>query len=143
MRDRTSSDPARSPADHGEAPSVLIVDDDPAVLDSLGIVLEEHGFRVRTARDGREGVRIFRSTAIAAVVVDIIMPEQDGIGTMLEMRRERPDLIVIAISGGGFFDTADYLRVAKTLGADAAFRKTLDPIEIVTTLRRLLGVATA
>jgi len=75
-------------------------------------------------------------------VVDIIMPEQDGIGTIVQMRRERPYLKIIAISGGGYFDTADYLGVATRLGADAAFRKALDPMDIVAALRRLLGATT-
>jgi DNA-binding response OmpR family regulator len=117
----------------------LIVDDDPAIRDSLGSVLEEHGFDVLTAPDGYQGLKTFRERSPAAAVVDIIMPEQDGIGTMLQMRRERRDLKVVVISGGSDFDGSDYLPIAEQLGADASFRKTLDPIKLVMTLRRLLG----
>jgi DNA-binding response OmpR family regulator len=143
VRDHAKPESTRRRADLDDAPIVLIVDDDPAVLDSLATVIEEQGFHVLTARDGREGLRVFRRASVAAAVIDIIMPEQDGIGTILQMRRERPDLKIIAISGGGYFDTADYLTVAGQLGADEAFRKTLDPMDIVAALRRLLGATTA
>src|SRR5262250_938470 len=104
-----------SATEDDEAPTVLLIDDDPAVLDALVIVLEQHGFRVLTARNGWEGLRVFRQHAPMVVVTDIIMPEQDGIGMMLQMRRECPDIKIIAISGGGYLDTWDYLATAQQL----------------------------
>ena len=68
---------------------VLVVDDDPGFLDSLTLLLETHGFRVLTARDGAHGLQMFRAHSPAVVVTDIMMPEEDGIGAMLQMRRER------------------------------------------------------
>jgi CheY-like chemotaxis protein/hemerythrin len=94
------------------------------VLASLTLVLELHGFRVVTAENGERGLQAFRKHAPTVVVTDIMMPERDGIGTMLQMRRERPDVKIIAISGGGCVDKSDYLSVAEKLGAIAAFEKT-------------------
>jgi DNA-binding response OmpR family regulator len=102
---------------------VLLIDDDPDFLDSLILLLETHGFRVLTARNGALGLQMFRAHSPAVVVTDIMMPEEDGIGLMLQMRRERRDVKIIAISGGGKVDKSDYLVIAQKLGADAAFEK--------------------
>ena len=117
---------------------MLIIDDDPEVLDSLKMVLEAHGFPVLTARNGYQGLVVFRERSPAVVVTDIMMPEQDGIGTMLQMRRERPDVKIVAISGGGKVDSSDYLAVAEQLGADAALQKGLDNATLLDTLTALL-----
>ena len=120
---------------------MLIIDDDPEVLDSLKMVLEAHGFPVLTARNGYQGLVVFRERSPAVVVTDIMMPEQDGIGAMLQMRRERRDVKIIAMSGSGYFDGWDYLAVAEQLGADAVFRKTLDTDPLIHLLERLLPLA--
>jgi DNA-binding NarL/FixJ family response regulator len=57
------------------------------------------------------------------VLTDLLMPEQDGIGAILQMRRERPAARIVAMSGGGRIDKADYLTAAVKLGADAAVEK--------------------
>jgi DNA-binding response OmpR family regulator len=124
-----------------QRPAVLIIDDDPAVLHSLQTVLEAHDFRVLTARNGHHGLQVFRDRSPAVVVTDIMMPEQDGIGAMLQMRRERRDVKIIAMSGSGYFDGWDYLAVAEQLGADAVFRKTLDTDPLIHLLERLLPLA--
>jgi len=133
----THASPAQTTCDDA-APTVLIIDDDLAVLESLEMVLKAAGFRVLTARNGWEGLRVFRQHAPAVVVTDIMMPEQDGIGTMLQMRRERPNVKVIVMSGGGYIDTWDYLTTARELGADATFRKSLDTDALVEKLGELL-----
>jgi DNA-binding NtrC family response regulator len=118
--------------------TVLVIDDDPSCLESLAMVLECHGFHVLTARDGRDGMRVFRANCPAVVVTDIIMPEQDGIGVMLQMRHERPGVKIVVISGDANFDSWDCLLAARHLGADAMFRKTIDTGALIKTLHRLL-----
>ena len=103
--------------------TILLIDDDAAVLDSLRLLLEAHGFRVLTASDGREGLAAFEQHAPAVVITDILMPEQDGIGAIREMRGIRPGAKIVAMSGGGRVDKADYLSVAEKLGADVAIEK--------------------
>jgi DNA-binding response OmpR family regulator len=102
---------------------VLLIDDDPGFLDSLTRLLETYGFRVLTARNGAHGLQMFRAHSPVVVITDIMMPEQDGIGVMLQMRRERTNVKIIVISGSGKMDKPDYLAMAERLGADAAFRK--------------------
>jgi DNA-binding response OmpR family regulator len=83
----------RSTTDVEEPPSVLLIDDDPMMLESLAMALEEYGFRVLTASSGLSGLsglRVFREQRPAAVLTDIVMPGQDGFETMLKIRREQP-----------------------------------------------------
>jgi len=103
--------------------AVLVIDDDAAVLDSLVYLFALYGYRVLTAPDGRRGLEMFREHAPAVVVTDILMPEQDGLATIEQMRRERPDVKIIAISGSGRGDKNDYLSAAEKLGADVALEK--------------------
>ena len=119
-----------------DAPEVLIIDDDPAMLELLSMVLEDNGFRVVTARNGVCGLQAFREHALSAVLTDIIMPELDGIATILEMRRERADVKVIAISGRT--QGWNCLTVARKLGADATFEKGRHPAILIQTLKKLL-----
>lgn len=127
----------RSTTDVEESPSVLLIDDDPMMLESLAMALEEYGFRVLTASSGLSGLRVFREQRPAAVLTDIVMPGQDGFETMLKIRREQPDAKVIAISGQ--LDKWDYLDLAEKLGADATFAKGRDVRSLVETLNRILG----
>src|SRR5579859_4128007 len=92
-------------------PTVLLIDDDAAVREGLTLLLEAHGFQVVTATDGERGLAAFRAYTPALVITDILMPEQDGIGAIREMRRLRPDAKIVAISGGGKVDKSDYLTV--------------------------------
>ena len=113
------------PETSGPAPgaTVLLIDDDAGVLDSLKLLLEAYGYAVVTASDGRKGLALFQQHASAVVVTDILMPEQDGIGAIREMRRLRPGAKIVAMSGGGKVDKSDYLSVAEQLGADLAIEK--------------------
>jgi DNA-binding NtrC family response regulator len=125
----------------GPAPgraTVLLIDDDAGVLDSLRLLLEAYGYGVVTAADGRKGLAAFQKHAPAVVVTDILMPEQDGIGTIREMRRLRPGAKIIAMSGGGKVDESDYLTVAEQLGADVGIEK-CDVEKLLEILPKLLS----
>src|SRR5579862_4829058 len=118
--------------------TVLVIDDDPAMVESLELMLEDHGFRVLTANDGVRGLRVFLEQRPAAVLTDIVMPEQDGIGTIMEMRRERPGAKIIAMSGNGRVGKLDFLTMARKLGADATFEKGRNASELVQLLKEML-----
>ena len=120
------------------APAVLVIDDDPAMVESLAMMLEDHGFRVLTANNGVRGLEVFREQSPAVVLTDILMPEQDGIGAIMTMRRERPAAKIIAISGGGRVGKSDFLTIAAKLGADATFEKGRNAGELVELLKAML-----
>ena len=108
------------------------------MVESLAMMLEDHGFRVLTANDGVRGLEVFRQQRPAAVLTDILMPEQDGIGAIIEMRRERPEVKIIAISGPGRVGKIDFLTMAKKLGADATFEKGRSASELLVLLKARL-----
>ena len=127
-----SARPAPLPA------TVLVIDDDPAMVESLAMMLEDHGFRVLTANNGVRGLQVFREQSPAVVLTDILMPEQDGIGAIMTMRSERPAVKIIAISGNGRVGKADFLTIAGKLGADATFEKGRNAGELVELLKAML-----
>src|SRR5580704_1538937 len=92
--------------------TVLVIDDDPDMVESLAMMLGDHGFPVLTANDGVRGIEMFREYNPALVLTDILMPEQDGIEVIMTMRRERPAVKIIAISGSGRIGTTDFLTMA-------------------------------
>jgi len=121
------------------APAVLVIDDDPALLRSFASVLAAHGIPITTVRNGHDGLAVFRWAPPAVVLTDIIiMPEQDGISTIMAMRRECPATKIIAMSGGGSIAKSEFLTVAKKLGADAVVHKPVDVDDLVKLLRTFL-----
>jgi CheY-like chemotaxis protein len=119
MPDESRTDPTCPRA----RPLILVIDDDPAVLDSLELLSSLHGCDVLTEPDGRRGLEAFRAHEPTVVVTDVLMPEQDGLGALLEMRRERPEAKIVVISGSGKVGETDYLAMAEKLGATAVVDK--------------------
>jgi CheY-like chemotaxis protein len=133
-----------SAADRSAArPTVLVVDDDIIVLQTLQFLLEDNGFTVLTAVDGVQGLREYRKHRPDLVLTDIVMPEKEGIALIRELRREFPDAKVVAMSGGGRVGNSDYVSIALALGANLGLDKPFDDLELVESLRRLLGSSPA
>lgn len=102
---------------------ILVIEDEPLVRDTIRLSLETAGYKVIIASDGREGVSILKRTKVDIIVTDLIMPEQEGLETIRIVRRDHPDVKIIAISGGGRHIGTDYLKAASLLGAHFALRK--------------------
>lgn len=103
--------------------TVLIIDDESIVRLMLRDCLESQGHRVLEASDGAEGLQVFEGAPVDVVVTDIVMPEKEGIETILELKRRSANIGIIAISGGGRIAATDFLRIAKRLGADHTLQK--------------------
>jgi two-component system, chemotaxis family, chemotaxis protein CheY len=117
---------------------ILVIDDDAIVRETVIQVLEDHGHQVRSAEDGRRGVAAFRAERPDLVITDIIMPEQEGIQTITEIRALAPGAKIIAISGGGRIGNADFLKMARHLGAADVVAKPFDPDELASRVDRCL-----
>jgi CheY-like chemotaxis protein len=117
--------------------TVLVIEDDQEVREYLVAVLSRAGHTVSAACNGRDGVARFQEQPTEVVITDIIMPEKDGIETILDLRREHPQLKVIAISGGGRSTPENYLHSARLLGADRAIRKPFKNEEILSAVSEL------
>jgi len=94
---------------------------------------------VLEAKDGREGMSPFHVHQPALVITDILMPEKDGLETILEMRGTASTVAIIAISDGGATSTMMFLDLARKLGADVAIAKPFRERDLVESVSRLLG----
>lgn len=108
---------------------ILIVDDDAGVRQVLKSMLDSAGYAVALAGNGREAMERLRHEQFDLIITDLVMPEQEGIETIKLLRRDYPEVKVIAISGafGG-----DYLRIAGFLGAHRTIAK---PVRMETVIR--------
>lgn len=104
---------------------ILIVDDDEGVRAVLSFVLERQGHEVIIATNGREALRLFGEKQPELVMTDLVMPDKEGLETILELRRKHPRVPIIAMSGGGRANGADYLKMAKAMGANRTLTKPL------------------
>jgi DNA-binding NtrC family response regulator len=105
---------------------ILVVDDDEGVRLMLRVVMEKSGHEVVEAVNGHEAILAIRKQTPALVIMDIIMPEKEGLETILELRGSHPGLPVIAISGGGRIGSRSYLDDALKFGAAKVIPKPLD-----------------
>jgi two-component system, chemotaxis family, chemotaxis protein CheY len=117
--------------------NVLVIDDDPMVRRTIEKILLVGGHQVRTASDGQRGLTLFRLAKPDIIVTDIIMPEQEGLGTIMMMRREHPEAKIIAVSGGGRVGNIDVLEAAKALGAADVLPKPFEPDTLLERINRL------
>ena len=118
---------------------ILIIDDDVQILDMLRQTLELKGYEVVDATNGKEGIRLYRENPADLIITDIVMPEKEGIETIIELKRNFPDVKIIAISGGGRITPEGYLSMAKRLGANRTFEKPVERDELLAAVRELIG----
>lgn len=113
--------------------SILIIEDDDAIRSLLVTFLSAAGHTVREAADGNEGLRQYRAQPADLVITDMVMPEKEGLGTIMELRREYPQARIIAMSGGLAHNAGLYLHMAERLGAVRIMRKPfrLDELETI------------
>ena len=105
-------------------PSVLIVDDEEAIRRLIRNTLEQAGYHVYEAADGKEGLSRYRQAPTDLVIMDILMPDQDGLESILTLRREFPKARIMAITGGSdMIGILNFLDVARMLGACRTLQK--------------------
>jgi len=117
---------------------ILVLDDEPSILLMIKKMLEKEGHEVAVALNGIEGMELFEQNRPDLVITDIIMPGKEGLETILELRKNHPELKIIAISGGGRISPEGYLPGAKLLGANAVFQKPLIQKEFMASVAELL-----
>ena len=102
---------------------ILLIDDDDFVRGTLSLALRHFGHTVTEAANGKEGLARLENDGFDLLITDIVMPEMEGLEVLRELRRRHPALKTIAISGGGLQPGADYLHVAKLMGATKVLAK--------------------
>jgi DNA-binding NtrC family response regulator len=120
---------------------ILIIDDEPSIIEVLRKILQFEGYDVATAANGEEGLELFRQTPCDLVITDMVMPAKDGLQTILDLRKEKPDLPVIAMSGGGAISKERYLAVAGYLDRVITIAKPFSVGAIAEAVVKLLSEA--
>ena len=115
--------------------SVLVVDDEPGVRSALRLVLEHGGYSVLEAENGFDALNQLRTHSADVVLIDLFMPEREGLETIAAFRQQYPSLKIIAISGAF---SGEFLEIAKHLGADEALPKPIRGADLLATVGRLL-----
>ena len=119
-------------------PLILIIDDEPQIRSLLKLMLERDGYEVAEAPDGIEGIRIYRQNPADLIITDLIMPNKDGIGVIIDLKKEFPNVKIIALSGGGLNKPEGYLKGAKKLGAACTLTKPIDRGEMLRAIKDVL-----
>jgi len=118
---------------------ILVVEDDYQVRTMLRLTLEQMGHEVIEAPDGKVACEKFRERPPDLTITDIVMPEKEGIETIIDIRREFPNAKIVAISGGGRGGPEVYLDTAKKFGALRSFTKPVDPVKLKNAIEELVG----
>ncbi len=118
---------------------IVIVDDDPTIQLIAGELLKAEGHAIVHASDGLEALKVLATVSADLVVLDMLMPNMDGLETIIEMRRSHPDTRILAISSGGPMGPHELLRTARLFGADESLAKPLTFSTFGATVERLLS----
>ncbi len=118
---------------------ILIVDDEEQMRLALRRMLEREGYSVREAENGDKAIRIHREKQADLIITDIIMPDKEGLGTIVEIKNEFPNTKIFAMSGGGKNAPEQYLRMATGLGVDRVFIKPFNREKILSAVAEVLG----
>ena len=119
--------------------SILLVDDDEQLRRMLKTVLQEAGHQVNEARNGNEALEIYNVAPTDLVITDLVMPDKEGLETIIELRRTHPDVKIIAMSGGARTGVHNYLDLAKKLGANYILEKPFSYQEILTGIQMVIS----
>jgi CheY-like chemotaxis protein len=120
--------------------NILVVDDDPTVRMIANEILTTAGHQVSEAGDGDEALQKVAATPFDLVVLDMLMPNKDGLETIAELRGRRPRMRVLAISSGGRMEAGQLLRMALVFGADETMAKPLRSEALTEAVSRLLAM---
>lgn len=120
-------------------PQILLIEDDDAMRETLSALLSRKGFDVVAAADGDEGLKLFRRNPVPLVITDIIMPNKEGVETIFELKKDFPDVNIIAISGGGKVEAQNYLQAVEMIpNVRYTFKKPFKNEEFLAAVNELL-----
>jgi DNA-binding response OmpR family regulator len=118
--------------------NILVVDDEKSILKFVSEALNSE-YNVLTTENVPDAEDILKTDDIDLVILDIVMPQKNGIDMIMEIKKLKPDMKIIAISGGGGISGRfDYLPVAKLIGAAITLRKPFSVSELRNEVRTLI-----
>jgi len=117
---------------------ILLIEDDDLVRNMLSLTLTHFGHTVIEAKNGKEGLQLFPQVNADLLITDLVKPEKEGFEILLELRNHRPPVKIIVISGGLRGETANYLEMAKRLGAAKALAKPFSNVALLAAIDEVL-----
>ena len=117
---------------------VLLIDDESSIRKAIRRVLEINGYSVDDVSDGNQGIEMYRANPYEIVITDIIMAKKGGYEIIRELRREFPEVNIIAVSGGGELGKNQILKTADRLGAKAYLGKPFSADELLSTVNQFI-----
>jgi DNA-binding NtrC family response regulator len=119
--------------------TVLVIEDDLQVRRMVCSMLEDAGHRVWEAENGKQGIDLYVQHSHDVVITDIVMPEQEGLSTIMQLKKLHGDVKIIVMSGGGRIDSTEYLGYAVKLGVHYALQKPFAMDKLLQAITRLTG----
>lgn len=120
-------------------PKILVIEDDTQVRQMIAQMLETAGYESLEAADGEDGIKLYQEESPDLVITDIIMPHQGGLETIMKLKKDHPQVKIFAVTGGGRVVKADFLSIAKSIGALRTFSKPIDRKEIMQAVEDEIG----
>jgi len=118
---------------------ILVIDDEELARFTIREILEAADFEVDEAENGRVGVDKQKATPFDLIITDIIMPEKEGVETIIDLKQEFPDLKIIAISGGGRTRNLDFLKLSERFGAAKILAKPFTEGQLLEAVNEVLA----
>ena len=119
--------------------TVLVVDDEAWIRAFAAEALSAAGYLTSVADDGHGAIRSLEVMPFDLAMVDMVMPEKEGVETIIEIKRRWPNCKVVAMAGDGRISAGQYLRLATHFGADAVLAKPFCASAVVETVSGLFG----
>ena len=120
--------------------TVLVVDDEACFREFTAEALSAAGFLTSVSSDGNEAIYSLELMSFDMAMVDIVMPEKEGVETIIEIKRRWPGCKVVAMAGDGRIPAAEYLRLAVHFGADAILAKPFSASMLLETVKAVFAV---
>jgi len=121
------------------APRILLVDDDISQRKMFASLLRNHGYAVLDAGNGRKAMEHLEREPVDLLITDMVMPEMDGVQTILAVRNRCPGVKIIAVAERKLTPAESSLNIARILGSQKHFVKPLVPDELLDAVRELVG----
>ncbi|MBU0995112.1 MAG: response regulator [Proteobacteria bacterium] len=121
------------------ARTILVIDDEDQIRAMLRRILEKNGYQVFEASDGAEGIKCCRTRHVHLIITDIFMPGKEGIETIIELRRDFPEIKIFAMSGGGSVGPETFLKITSQLGVLETFTKPIEREKLMSAIETLFS----
>lgn len=121
------------------APRILFVDDEHTARKAFANLIRKDGYDVLEAENGRAAIEQLDQKSVDLLITDMIMPEMDGVQTILAVRSRFPAVKIIALAEHRITPAENSLKIARALGSHKTLVKPFTPVELLGVIRELVG----